>query len=62
MYLYFFFLGRRFDFCAQGPCQHNGVCVQTSQEPGYKCRCSGTGFYGARCEISKHMSTKLDIL
>ncbi|XP_015380387.1 PREDICTED: protein crumbs-like [Diuraphis noxia] len=42
--------GRRFDFCAQGPCNHNGVCVQTSQEPGYKCRCAGTGYYGARCE------------
>ncbi|XP_050443072.1 protein crumbs-like isoform X2 [Adelges cooleyi] len=42
--------GRRYDFCAQGPCYHNGVCVQTSQEPGYKCRCSGTGYYGARCE------------
>lgn len=45
--------GRRYDFCAQGPCYHNGVCVQTSQEPGYKCRCAGTGYYGARCEISK---------
>lgn len=45
--------GRRYDFCAQGPCYHNGECVQTSQEPGYKCRCAGSGYYGARCEISK---------
>lgn len=54
------YTGRRFDFCAQGPCNHNGVCVQTSQEPGYKCRCAGTGYYGARCEISNKLRDEID--
>ncbi|NP_001233055.1 uncharacterized protein LOC100569781 precursor [Acyrthosiphon pisum] len=56
--------GRRFDFCAQGPCNHNGVCVQTSQEPGYKCRCAGTGYYGARCETKcygQNTTTKQEV-
>jgi len=55
------YTGRRFDFCAQGPCNHNGVCVQTSQEPGYKCRCAGTGYYGSRCETSNKLRYEIDI-
>jgi len=36
------------------------VCVQTSQEPGYKCRCAGTGYYGARCETSNKLRDEID--
>lgn len=42
--------GRRYDVCQRNPCFHNGVCSQTSQEPGYKCLCGGTGYYGPRCQ------------
>lgn len=61
MILTHIYTGRRFDFCAQGPCNHNGVCVQTSQEPGYKCRCAGTGYYGSRCETSNKLRYEIDI-
>lgn len=36
------------------------MCVQTSQEPGYKCRCAGTGYYGARCETSNKLRDEID--
>ncbi|XP_015126113.1 multiple epidermal growth factor-like domains protein 10 [Diachasma alloeum] len=43
--------GRRHDICSrQRPCLHDGSCLQISQEPGYKCQCEGTGYYGARCD------------
>ncbi|XP_059489546.1 notch homolog 2 N-terminal-like protein B [Neocloeon triangulifer] len=39
------------DVCYRNPCQNGGACVQSSQEPGYKCRCEGTGYFGRRCEM-----------
>lgn len=36
--------------CTKSTCYHNGVCVETSIHPGFKCRCSGTGYYGDRCQ------------
>ncbi|KAJ8929362.1 hypothetical protein NQ314_017966, partial [Rhamnusium bicolor] len=38
------------DICkTNNPCMHNGSCIQISQQPGYKCRCEGTGYFGLRC-------------
>lgn len=28
---------------------HGGSCIQISQQPGFKCRCEGTGYFGLRC-------------
>ncbi|XP_050303363.1 protein crumbs homolog 1-like [Anthonomus grandis grandis] len=42
--------GKKKDICkVQIPCLHGGTCIQVSQDPGYKCRCEGSGYYGARC-------------
>ncbi|GJQ87989.1 hypothetical protein Trydic_g12915 [Trypoxylus dichotomus] len=41
--------GKRSDSCHPSPCQHGGSCIQISQPPGFKCRCEGTGYFGARC-------------
>lgn len=30
-----------------------GICTQTVQDPGFACKCEGTGFYGQRCERGK---------
>ncbi|XP_025156833.1 multiple epidermal growth factor-like domains protein 6 isoform X1 [Harpegnathos saltator] len=44
--------GRRSDLCSRSkPCQNEGSCSQISSDPGFKCRCEGTGFYGTYCEI-----------
>ncbi|XP_030765659.1 protein crumbs-like [Sitophilus oryzae] len=43
-------LGKKKDICkVSNPCLHGGTCIQISQQPGYKCRCEGTGFFGMRC-------------
>lgn len=44
--------GRTGDTCSSmsSPCLHNGVCIQVTQAPGYRCRCDGTGFWGSRCQ------------
>ncbi|CAH0391923.1 unnamed protein product [Bemisia tabaci] len=42
--------GKKLDSCSRTPCLHQGTCSQTMKEPGYKCRCEGTGYYGQRCE------------
>ncbi|XP_011877076.1 PREDICTED: uncharacterized protein LOC105567114 isoform X1 [Vollenhovia emeryi] len=43
--------GRRSDICSRSkPCMNEGSCSQISSEPGFKCRCEGTGFYGTYCE------------
>ncbi|RLU18971.1 hypothetical protein DMN91_009329 [Ooceraea biroi] len=43
--------GRRSDICYRSkPCRNRGSCSQISTEPGFKCRCEGTGFYGTYCE------------
>ncbi|XP_075229206.1 uncharacterized protein LOC142328923 [Lycorma delicatula] len=42
--------GRRNDFCQRNPCLHQGICIQTIQEPGFRCRCESTGYYGTRCQ------------
>lgn len=34
--------------CANNPCQHNGLCSQTST--GYQCQCSSS-YTGSLCEI-----------
>ncbi|XP_022919859.1 neurogenic locus notch homolog protein 3-like [Onthophagus taurus] len=41
--------GKRADICHPNPCMHGGSCIQVAQQPGFKCRCEGTGFYGERC-------------
>ncbi|XP_018569830.1 protein jagged-2-like [Anoplophora glabripennis] len=42
--------GKKKDICkTSNPCLHNGTCIQISQQPGYKCRCEGTGYFGLRC-------------
>ncbi|KAF2881105.1 hypothetical protein ILUMI_25071 [Ignelater luminosus] len=41
--------GKRSDICVPNPCLHGGSCLQISQQPGYRCRCEGTGYFGARC-------------
>ncbi|XP_046977153.1 cubilin-like [Vanessa cardui] len=35
--------------CSRVPCMR-GICTQTVQQPGYACKCEGTGFFGQRCE------------
>lgn len=35
------------------PCENGGECLKVTQEPGYKCRCEGTGFHGVRCTKCK---------
>lgn len=47
------FPGRRNDICQRTPCLHQGVCSQIIQEPGFRCRCEGTGYYGTRCQHGK---------
>ncbi|XP_012258141.1 protein crumbs-like [Athalia rosae] len=42
--------GSRNDICYRRPCRHGGSCLQISQDPGFKCQCEGTGFYGPRCD------------
>ncbi|KAJ9598360.1 hypothetical protein L9F63_010956, partial [Diploptera punctata] len=44
--------GSRRDVCQRNPCQNRGACIQTSFEPGYRCRCEGTGYYGNRCQYA----------
>ncbi|XP_034255933.1 neurogenic locus notch homolog protein 4-like [Thrips palmi] len=42
--------GQRLNQCGETPCKHGGACSQTTMDPGFKCRCEGTGFYGPRCQ------------
>ncbi|KAI4489556.1 hypothetical protein M0802_010993 [Mischocyttarus mexicanus] len=43
--------GRLNDTCYKSnPCLHGGSCSQISPDPGFKCRCEGTGYFGTRCE------------
>ncbi|XP_044733982.1 neurogenic locus notch homolog protein 3-like [Chrysoperla carnea] len=44
--------GARRDICTMSPCENGGECLKVTQEPGYKCRCEGTGFHGVRCTKS----------
>ena len=38
--------------CKQlAPCRNGGVCVVSSNH--FKCHCTGTGFYGKRCDKGK---------
>ncbi|CAB3383908.1 Hypothetical predicted protein [Cloeon dipterum] len=48
------------DICHRRPCQNGGTCVQRSQEPGYKCICDGTGFFGDRCEKDCTLASNLE--
>ncbi|XP_043229455.1 neurexin-4-like [Amphibalanus amphitrite] len=38
------------DRCNPNPCEHGGLCTQTSQE--FVCDCSGTGYTGAVCHAA----------
>ena len=38
------------DRCNPNPCEHNGVCKQTSEE--FYCDCAGTGYAGAVCHAA----------
>ncbi|CAH0716710.1 unnamed protein product, partial [Brenthis ino] len=40
---------RSSNVCSRLPCSR-GICTQTAQDPGFACKCEGTGFYGQRCE------------
>ncbi|KAI5631254.1 laminin G domain-containing protein [Phthorimaea operculella] len=40
------------DRCNPNPCEHGGVCTQTSEE--FNCNCQGTGYAGAVCHTSVH--------
>lgn len=40
------------DRCHPNPCEHNGICKQNHLE--FFCNCSGTGYLGAVCHVSKH--------
>ncbi|XP_039763428.1 cubilin-like [Pararge aegeria] len=40
---------RSSNVCSRTPCQR-GICIQTVQDPGFTCKCEGTGYYGQRCE------------
>ncbi|XP_041987298.1 hyaluronan-binding protein 2-like [Aricia agestis] len=40
---------RSSNICNSLPCMR-GNCLQTQQDPGYLCKCEGTGYYGQRCE------------
>ncbi|CAK1554749.1 unnamed protein product [Leptosia nina] len=40
---------RSSNVCVRMPCLR-GICIQTTQDPGFTCKCEGTGFYGQRCE------------
>ncbi|XP_031826445.1 uncharacterized protein LOC116424320 isoform X3 [Nomia melanderi] len=43
--------GKRSDTCHRlKPCLNGGSCLQISSEPGFKCRCEGTGYYGPFCD------------
>ncbi|RZF48036.1 hypothetical protein LSTR_LSTR002102 [Laodelphax striatellus] len=44
--------GRKVDYCQRSPCLHGGTCSQITQEPGFRCRCEGTGYYGTRCQFN----------
>ncbi|XP_031826444.1 uncharacterized protein LOC116424320 isoform X2 [Nomia melanderi] len=42
---------KRSDTCHRlKPCLNGGSCLQISSEPGFKCRCEGTGYYGPFCD------------
>lgn len=43
------------DRCHPNPCEHNGMCRQNHQE--FTCNCTGTGYLGAVCHVSKHPQT-----
>ncbi|XP_046389892.1 adhesive plaque matrix protein 2-like [Ischnura elegans] len=49
--------GRSHNICSENPCLNDGACSQTTVDPGYRCRCEGTGFYGSRCEHACPSST-----
>ncbi|XP_004933163.1 uncharacterized protein LOC101735714 isoform X2 [Bombyx mori] len=40
---------RSSNICSRTPCIR-GICTQTIQDPGFTCKCEGTGYYGKRCE------------
>ncbi|KAG6452497.1 uncharacterized protein LOC115445032 isoform X1 [Manduca sexta] len=40
---------RTTNICYRMPCVR-GICIQTAQEPGFTCKCEGTGYFGQRCE------------
>ncbi|XP_023949054.2 cubilin [Bicyclus anynana] len=40
---------RSANVCSRTPCLR-GICSQTTQDPGFTCKCEGSGYYGQRCE------------
>lgn len=51
--------GQRRNQCGETPCMHGGACSQTTMDPGYKCRCEGTGYYGPRCQHGEYLKEAL---
>ena len=41
------------DVCSTAPCSHGGQCIQLKYG-GYRCDCTGTGYYGQYCSKSKY--------
>ncbi|OXU23063.1 hypothetical protein TSAR_005788 [Trichomalopsis sarcophagae] len=43
--------GGRHNACFRSTtCLHGGSCLQITSDPGFKCLCEGTGFFGPKCE------------
>ena len=41
------------DVCSTSPCSNSGQCIQLKYG-GYRCDCTGTGYYGDYCQKSKY--------
>lgn len=41
------------DRCNPNPCEHGGICSQSSYE--FFCHCENTGYAGAVCHSRKHL-------
>ncbi|KAK5642759.1 hypothetical protein RI129_008926 [Pyrocoelia pectoralis] len=52
--------GKGTDICSPNPCLHGGSCLQISHQPGYKCLCEGTGYFGLRCNRACPRGTTRD--
>ncbi|XP_014206791.1 uncharacterized protein LOC106638228 [Copidosoma floridanum] len=43
--------GERHNACFHSSrCLHDGICIQISSKPGYRCSCAGTRFFGVHCD------------
>ena len=48
------YCNQQISYCASGPCQNGGICVNGQPLPNmYKCMCT-TGYYGYNCELTNN--------